>query len=215
MINISSGRISADNPRFAPPATVPEFAPEPFNAQRAAMGLDQPFAELASEQQALIQETALRLNPGKPDITDADREAAVTFLVRTELTKPVFAEDLGIAPEHLVFVDQPDFHIDMYMRPMAPGQMMLNDFEANDRLLQDALGRAEPGSWEARELEGMITRNPCKLFSVCSTTVAFARGQALLVLAVVKADNAPTLRGLFEQHHQQFGTLLSNKNIDH
>jgi hypothetical protein len=143
----------------ADPATVPEFAPEPFNAQRATMGLDRAFEDFTPEQQDLVQETAMRLNNGKQEITDADREAAVTFLVRTELTRPVFAEDLGIAPENLVFVDQPDFHIDMYMRPMAPGQMMLNDFDANDRLLQDALSRSEPGSWEARELEGMITRN--------------------------------------------------------
>lgn len=148
--------------RFAARAAdVPEFDPARVNTQIASMGLDQPFASLPPAQQTLIDQTADRLRSAGESFPDqaAARSRATQFLARTELTKDVFAQDVGVARDNLIFVAQPEFHIDMHMRPLGPGQFMINDFDANERLLRDALGRATAGSWEATEIQGMIDHN--------------------------------------------------------
>jgi len=58
---------------------------------------------------------------GKP-VSDAALMAAV-------------AHDLGIKPQHVVAVEQPgDFHLDMHMMPVAPGEVMVNDPVAAQQL---------------------------------------------------------------------------------
>lgn len=139
----------------------PVFTPEALTAQRSAMGLALPFEQLPSDTRRLIDDTAQRLNRGPvaPEQRSALRSQATDFLAKMEITKGVLAEDLGIPVERLTFISQPDFHIDMHMRPMRPGEIMINDFGANDDLLKAALEMAEPGSWEAAELGRMRERN--------------------------------------------------------
>lgn len=143
------------------PEDVPEFAPERMTAQRALMGLDQPFDSLSAEQQELIQDTAVRLSTGPilPENQAQMLERATEFLVRQELTKSAIATDLGIDVQNLVFISQPDFHIDMQLRPTRPGEVLVNDFAANEALIDNALTRATPGSWEETELQTMRLRN--------------------------------------------------------
>jgi hypothetical protein len=43
----------------------------------------------------------------------------------------------------------------MHMRPLAPGQIMINDFKANIALIDEALKKATPGSWEEKQLKSM------------------------------------------------------------
>jgi hypothetical protein len=86
----------------------------------------------------------------------ADKETlAKAFLAKIDLVKDIFAKDTKVPREQLIFVAQPDFHIDMHMRPLGPGQIMVNDFDANLKLIDDALKRATPGSWEEKELKSM------------------------------------------------------------
>ncbi|MEZ0368592.1 MAG: hypothetical protein ACAI44_05815, partial [Candidatus Sericytochromatia bacterium] len=145
----------------ADPDRVPEFAPEREIAQVTRMGLNQPFASLSPDQQCLIDQTSLRLQATGEIYSDqnAGRMRAIQFLARMELSKEVFASDLELPQANLIFVAQPEFHIDMHMRPLAPGQILINDFDANERLLLQAKAKAAPGSWEAHELEGMRARN--------------------------------------------------------
>lgn len=145
----------------ARPASVPEFAPAKEAAAVAALGLNQPYDKLAFAQQSLIDQTVERLQASGEFFRSpaAGRSRAVQFLARLELSKDVFAADLHIPREQLVFVAQPEFHIDMHLRPLAPGQIMINDFDANDRLLAAALAKATPDSWEAHELQSMRQRN--------------------------------------------------------
>jgi hypothetical protein len=139
----------------------PVFTPEALAAQRSALGLDLPFEQLPGDTRRLIDDTAQRLNGGPvaPEQRSALRSQSTDFLAKMEITKGILAEDLGIPVERLTFISQPDFHIDMHMRPMRPGEIMLNDFGANDDLLKAALEMAEPGSWEAAELGRMRERN--------------------------------------------------------
>lgn len=145
----------------ADPNQVPEFAPAKEQAAIAALGLDKPFQSLSLEQQSLIEHTFKRLQAAGEKFTTmaSARSRAVQFLAHLELSKDVFAQDLGIDKQRLVFVAQPEFHIDMHLRPLAPGQVMINDFDANDKLLAAALAKAAPASWEFRELEGMRQHN--------------------------------------------------------
>jgi hypothetical protein len=77
------------------------------------------------------------------------------FLAKLDITKDVFAADTKIPRKDLIFVPQPEFHIDMHMRPLAPGQVMVNDFGEDIKLIDEALKLATKGSWEEKQLLSM------------------------------------------------------------
>jgi hypothetical protein len=77
------------------------------------------------------------------------------FLAKLDITKDVFAADTKIPRKDLVFIPQPEFHIDMHMRPVAPGQVMVNDFAEDIKLIDEALKLATKGSWEEKQLLSM------------------------------------------------------------
>lgn len=143
------------------PASVTEFLSSNIKARQQQMGLDGAFATLPADTQTLIDDTAQRLlqGPLTPANTASARADAIEFMVQQDIVKDIFATDVGVSRENLIFIDQPEFHIDMHMRPVAPGQIMVNDFAANERLLKDAISRATPGSWEETELQGMLKHN--------------------------------------------------------
>jgi len=136
----------------------PVFDAAKVDARIKAMGLDQPFASLPKATQAEIDVTIKRLKAAGETFPDlaAERKRATEFLAKIDLTKDLFAQDIGVDRKNLTFVAQPDFHIDMHMRPLGPGQMMINDFDANLKLLTEAKKKATPGSWEDKELDTMI-----------------------------------------------------------
>ena len=87
---------------------------------------------------------------------EKDKNAyAEKFLAKIDIVKDIFAEDTKVARDNLVFVPQPEFHIDMHMRPLGPGQVMVNDFDANIKLVDEALKKAPAGSWQEAELKSM------------------------------------------------------------
>lgn len=80
---------------------------------------------------------------------------APEFLAKMELTKQVIAHDMDLTPDRVAFVTQPEFHIDMHMRPLAPGEVMVQHPRVCIDLIDQAL--SEPGiqRWEAQELHAM------------------------------------------------------------
>ncbi|MEZ0371186.1 MAG: hypothetical protein ACAI44_18980 [Candidatus Sericytochromatia bacterium] len=131
------------------------------DARVKAMGLDKPFASLPKATQDEIDVTVKRLKASGEVFADrtAEVKRATEFLAKIDITKDLFAQDTGIDRKNLCFVAQPDFHIDMHMRPLGPGQIMINDFDANIKLLQEAKAKAKPGSWEDKELDTMIAHS--------------------------------------------------------
>lgn len=89
--------------------------------------------------------------------TQADITKAKEFLAKLELTKDLMAKDVGIPKERLVFIDQPEFHIDMAVRPLGPGEVMVNHPRRSIQLLDEALRDPQLRSSERRELQEMRT----------------------------------------------------------
>jgi len=170
----------------------PEFAPALVAQRRIALGLDNPplvvreLNPLSPEQQQELDRTLTRLQAVNPGATADD---AKDFLAKMDITKDIFAQDTGIARENLVFVSQPGFHIDMHMRMLGPGQVMVNDYDQTIRLLEDAKSRATPGSWEERELDSMIADARTKQTSMQPVMDQITRqlGDAGLGLEVIPA----------------------------
>jgi hypothetical protein len=87
---------------------------------------------------------------------DTDKvKFAKKFLAKMDIVKDYFAEDTQVPREKLIFVAQPDFHIDMHMRPVAPGKMMVNDYAENIKLIDEALKETPIEPWEKKQLESM------------------------------------------------------------
>ena len=79
-----------------------------------------------------------------------------------DICKDIFAQETGIPRQNLAFVSQPGFHVDMHMRPLAPGQILLNDYEKSIEFLENAKKTVQPDSVEAREIEAMLTDTRAK-----------------------------------------------------
>jgi hypothetical protein len=82
--------------------------------------------------------------------------SAKEFLARMEIVKDIFPGDIGIPSRNIIFVPQPDFHVDMHLRPLKPGQVLINDHGENIKLLKKAKEKAVKGSWEDKEIDSMI-----------------------------------------------------------
>lgn len=136
---------------------------------------------------AEITQVATRLQAsGQVPAGHTPESAARDLLARLDLTKPVFAQDLGIPAANLVFVDQPDFHIDMYLRPLGPGQVMINDIPANLALLEQAQARTSDPA-EARVLENMAASERQKLATLQPVMDRIARQLEAAGLQVLRA----------------------------
>jgi hypothetical protein len=88
-------------------------------------------------------------------VNNALRGRAERFMATLELTQIRMARDVGLDPERLVVLSQPDFHIDMHIRPLRPGEVLVNHPKACIDAIDDAL--TSPGNkwWERRELRAM------------------------------------------------------------
>ena len=53
---------------------------------------------------------------------------AYRFRVMLELVEEEMAKELGLDPSNLVLVAQPAFHIDMHMRPLEDGKVLINSY---------------------------------------------------------------------------------------
>ncbi len=133
------------------PKNVPEYGSKQIAERRQALGWNQQPLPVEKEQE--LKQTLARLQKVRPTAT---REDAKNFLAKMDITKDIFAQDLGIPRQNLVFVSQPGFHLDMQMRPLAPGQILLNDQTQTIAMLEKAKEKVQPGSWEERELNQML-----------------------------------------------------------
>lgn len=142
---------------------VPEFSPE--NIKRQVDQLD----SVGYFTETMIKETIDKLNSANQISKGTDpTERAKEFLAKTKIVEnEIFPKDLGISKDNLIFVPQPEFHIDMQMRPLKPGQILLNDFDENIKLLESAKKKVTKGSPEELEIKKMIT-NSKKMRSVMS-----------------------------------------------
>lgn len=141
---------------------IAEFSAENVTQRRADMGLDKPYDQLDANTQALVEDTAKRLQEigrAPKDDQDAAQQAAMEFMAKQDISTDILAQDIGVPRQDLTIIDQPEFHIDMYMRPLGPGQVMLNDFDANERLLNDALSRVDADSDDGKQLRAMLDHN--------------------------------------------------------
>lgn len=82
------------------------------------------------------------------------REAG-PFLAKLELTKEIIANDVDLPLDRVVFVTQPEFHIDMHLRPLAPGEILVQHPTVCVQLIDEALRDPRLQSWEAQELYAM------------------------------------------------------------
>ncbi|MGL4511787.1 MAG: hypothetical protein ACRCT8_01740 [Lacipirellulaceae bacterium] len=133
----------------ADPTKAPEFANANVDSRVKSMTFD------GNEVSQTIKR--LQASGAMPAGADAARQQkeAKAFLAKLDIVKDIFAADTKVPRDQLIFVAQPDFHIDMHMRPLGPGQVMINDFDANIKLIDDALKLAAKGSWEESELKNM------------------------------------------------------------
>ncbi|MBJ6954693.1 hypothetical protein JG664_21100, partial [Vibrio cholerae] len=51
----------------------------------------------------------------------------------------LMAKELKVAEQDLVILAQPGFHLDMAMRPLADGRILLNDYATSAALLEQVL----------------------------------------------------------------------------
>ena len=96
-------------------------------------------------------------------VTPRLRAEAEEFLAKLELTKKLLAKDLGIPASRVVYVTQPDFHIDMHMRPLGPGEVMVNHPRECIKLIDEALRDPKIKSWQRKELGQMRERAEIEL----------------------------------------------------
>ncbi|MFN8673875.1 MAG: hypothetical protein U0457_17570 [Candidatus Sericytochromatia bacterium] len=108
-----------------------------------------------------IKETISKLyNAGELPKGVNPTKRAKEFLAKMEIVKEdIFPKDLGISKAKIAYVPQTGFHIDMSMRPMKPGQIAINDYDENIKLLQEAKKRTQVGSEEEKELDSIITQS--------------------------------------------------------
>jgi len=88
-------------------------------------------------------------------VNDDLRRQAQRFMATLELTEIQMAKDLGLSPKRFVVISQPDFHIDMHIRPLRPGEVLVNHPKACIEAIDDALTSPENKWWERRELKAM------------------------------------------------------------
>jgi ribosomal protein S17E len=67
------------------------------------------------------------------------RDQAKRFLAMNEITQDIMAAELKVPREDLVIISQPGFHIDMYLRPLSDGRVLVNDYEESKKLVERVL----------------------------------------------------------------------------
>lgn len=70
---------------------------------------------------------------------DKIKQTTRRFLAMNEISKDIIADELNTEIEDLVVVSQPDFHIDMYLRPLKDGRVLVHDYEESRKLIRQVL----------------------------------------------------------------------------
>lgn len=169
-------------------------------------------AELQAEGRmpsALVEATAKKLLRVKQwtswsapsSVTAALRAEARAFLAKLELTHAILAKDLELAPERVLVVTQPEFHIDMHMRPLAPGEVLVQHPARCIELLDEALLDPAAKAWERSELQAMRANAVSELQELGAV-------YDQIVAELQEAGLIPILApGVFANHHRQANFL--------
>ncbi|WP_017409190.1 hypothetical protein [Aeromonas hydrophila] len=83
-------------------------------------------------------------------LADAEQDHQTRrFLAMMAISQRLMAQELKVAERDLVILAQPGFHLDMAMRPLADGRILLNDHAASAALVEQVL--TEDGSLSENE----------------------------------------------------------------
>jgi hypothetical protein len=161
-MNLSIEQIAAANRRYRE-AYEGDSIPDNYDERLLRM-----YKRDYSELSAMMQRSALytnklikqKLQDWQPDISAKNRmmimlknagfirsslsdkqveQQAIRLLAMNEISKDIIADELGVAREDLVIVSQQEFHIDMYMRPLSDGRVMVHDYSEAEELVQKVL----------------------------------------------------------------------------
>lgn len=86
----------------------------------------------------------------------ADQEAkqqAVRFLAMNEISKDIMADELNVPRNNLVIISQPEFHIDMCLRPLSDGRVLMQDYEQSQELIQRVLSEQSSDLTEKNKID--------------------------------------------------------------
>ncbi|WP_238930515.1 hypothetical protein [Vibrio sp. S9_S30] len=73
-------------------------------------------------------------------LTDAEASIqARRFMAMMEIVNNKMAEELGVTRENLVILTQPGFHIDMHLRPLENGKVLINDYEQSKQFVENVI----------------------------------------------------------------------------
>ncbi len=156
---------------------------------------------------ALVQDTANKLAEAEQAVAGwwaaprIDYDQAADFAAKIELAAEQLAADVDLPAERLVVVTQPEFHIDMHMRPLAPGEVMVQHPQAAIDLIDTALEDPRIERWQSNELMDMRRRAQSDLRTMGPV---YDKIMAELQDAGLIAIRAP---GVFQSYNRQANFL--------
>ncbi|GLQ70645.1 hypothetical protein [Vibrio penaeicida] len=136
------------------PELAPSFSPESIAARISKLAIDE---RDPSFQYTLGKLTKIHNNLGDQALRTMARE----MLAKEDLAKDIIAEDIGLVRSAVAFVPQPGFHLDMKMRPLENGDILVNDEAENQKLLSQAL-RFAATDVERSQLNDMLEQSRIK-----------------------------------------------------
>lgn len=136
------------------PELAPSFSPESIASRIAKLAIDE---RDPSFQYTLGKLTKIHNNLGDQALRNMARE----MLAKEDLAKDIIAEDIGLVRSAIAFVPQPGFHLDMKMRPLENGDILVNDEAENQKLLLQAL-RFAATDVERSQLNDMLEQSRIK-----------------------------------------------------
>ncbi|EPZ7319403.1 hypothetical protein ACXR5E_002000 [Vibrio mimicus] len=96
-----------------------------------------------------------QMRKGLPD--SEARAIAKRFIAMTEIVEEKMAEELGVTRDNLIILTQPGFHIDMQLRPLENGKVLINDYEHNKAIVKSAANNPSITEDERVELQNALT----------------------------------------------------------
>ncbi|EKF9420513.1 hypothetical protein AB6Q85_001301 [Vibrio cholerae] len=96
-----------------------------------------------------------QMRKGLPD--SEARTIARRFIAMTKIVEEKMAEELGVTRDNLIIITQPGFHIDMQLRPLEKGKVLINDHEYNKAIVKYAANSPSITEEERVELQKALT----------------------------------------------------------
>ena len=104
-----------------------------------------------------------------------------SFSDKLKITKQVIAQQLGVDPNQVTYLDQLEFHLDMFLTPGANGQVFIEDPYASNATINAELQDPKLSKSQRRELKDKLYTNTSASSSAPS-------------LSTLRAELKPTIR---------------------